>query len=181
MRRFVVVGCILVLSGGGGVALAAHLKKATPAWVWFQGTPTGYVGVQVGSDALVLDAPEGSINLRASHIRMMSNDGEFDFVHSTSSHTASLNAFYLGTSTRTPIEIGDSESTTGLIVAGTNGQSSDLQQWTLSGQTVAAIDGQGRLRLGQITLDPELVAGRVELYALVGSKKQLVARGVTAR
>ena len=181
MRRFVVVACLLILSAGGGAALAAQLKRPTPSWVWFQGTSTGYEGEQAGSDALVLDAPLGSINLRASHVRLMSDDGEFEFVHPLGSPTASLNAFYLGTSIRTPIQIGDSESATGLIVAGKRGQRSDLQQWTLSGQTVAAIDAEGRLRLGQITLDPELVNGRVELYALVGSQKQLVAEGVPAK
>jgi hypothetical protein len=178
MRKVVVVVCVVVLCAGGGVALAAHLKNSTPGWAWYQGTPTAYLGEQSGSDTLVLGAPQGSINLRASHIRLMSDDGEFVFVHASNSPTASLNAFYLGTSDRTPIQIGDSESATGLIVAGASGQRSDLQQWTLSGQTVAAIDAKGRLRLGQVTLDPELVDGRVELFALVGSKRELLSVGV---
>ncbi len=181
MRKVAVFGLILILSCGGGVALAAHLKSTTPGWAWYQGTPTGYVGQQAGSNTLVVGAPQGSINLRASHVRLMSDDGEFDFVHATNSPTASLNAFYLGSSTRTPVQIGDSESATGVIVEGKRGQRSDLEQWTLSGQTVAAIDAQGRLRLGAVTLDPELVHGRVELYALVGSKKQLIAQGVPAK
>jgi hypothetical protein len=178
VRRAVVVAFILVVGTGGGVAYAARVRREMPRWAWYQGTATTFVGEQTGSDELVLSAPQGDINMRASHLRLMSDDGEFVFVHSKSSPTASLNAFYLGTSTRTPIQIGDSESTTGLIVAGASGQSSDLQQWTISGQTVAAIDAKGRLRLGQITLYPELVNGRVELFALVGSEKELLAVGV---
>jgi hypothetical protein len=178
--RSVVVGFIVLLAAGGGVAFAAHLRRATD-WTWYQGTNTGFVGEQAGSDELVLSAPEGSINMRASHLRLMSDDGQFVFVHGKNANTASLNAFYLGTSTRTPIEIGDSESSTGLIVAGSAGQTSDLERWTLSGQTVAAIDAKGRLRIGSITLDPELINGRVELFALVGSTKQLVAVGTPAK
>lgn len=180
MRKIVVVGVIVVLAAGGGVAFAGHMRSAT-GWTWYQGTDTGFVGEQAGSDELVLSAPDGSINMRASHLRLMSDDGQFDFVHGANADTASLNAFYLGTSTRTPVEIGDSESSAGLIVEGSNGQRSDLQRWTLSGHTVAAIDASGLLRLGTVTLDPELVDGRVELFALVGSKKQLLAVGVASK
>jgi len=179
MLKHAIVGCVLALACGGGVATAARLQGPS-GWAWREGTDSGYVGEQAGSNTLYLDAPAGNIDLRASHVRMMSDDGEFVFSHARNAPTASLNGFYLGTSTRTPIQIGDSESTTGLVVAGEAGQKSDLQQWTLSGQTVAAIDGEGRLRLGQVTLDPELVNGRVKLYAVVGSAKELLAQGVPA-
>lgn len=190
IRRGASLAGVLVLAGGGGVAFAQHARQAQPpGWVWYQGTDSGHVGQQAGSNALVVQAA-GDIDLRAYHTRMMSDDGQFLFVHPTSTPTASLNAYFLGTSTRTPIQISQPEPTdspslqnsaalpTALVVAGTAGQHADLQQWTLSGRTVAAIDGKGRLRLGSVTLVPQLVKGQVRLYAVVGSSKQLVAQGV---
>jgi hypothetical protein len=189
MRRLAVLGCVFVLAGGGGVAFAQHARQAQPpGWVWYEGTDAAHVGQPAGSNTLVLQAV-GDIDLRAYHTRMMSDDGEFVLAHPRRTPTASLNAYFLGSSTRTPIEISRPEPTdsplrqnaaslpTSLIVAGTSGQRSDLQRWTLSGQTVAAIDGKGRLRLRTITLDLELVKGQVRLYALVGSHKQLIAQG----
>jgi hypothetical protein len=52
-----------------------------------------------------------------------------------------------------------------LIVAGSDPQTADLQQWRTGTKTVAAIDAHGRLRLGSITLNAQLVQGRVELLA----------------
>jgi hypothetical protein len=187
IRRLAVGGCIFVLAGGGGVAFA-HARQAQPGWLWYEGTDSGHVGEQAGSNTLVLQAT-GDLDMRAFHTRMMSDDGQFVFEHPKSTPTASLNAYFLGTSTRTPIQISQPEPTdspllqsaaslpTSLIVAGTAGQRSDLQQWSLSGKTVAAIDAKGRLRLGSITLIPQVVNGQVMLYALVGSHKQLIAKG----
>jgi hypothetical protein len=186
IRRLAAGGCIFVLAGGGGVAFARQAQP--PGWLWYEGTDSGHVGVQAGSKTLVVQAA-GDLDLRAFHTRMMSDDGQFVFAHPKSTPTASLNAYFLGTSTRTPIQISQPEPTdspalqdganlpTSLVVAGTAGQRSDLQQWTLSGRNVAAIDGKGRLRIGGITLEPKLVKGQVKLYALVGSKKQLIAQG----
>jgi hypothetical protein len=176
IRRLVAVAGVFALAGGGGVALAQHARGQTGGWAWYQGTDTGYVGEQADTHALVVYAAR-DLNLRASHVRMMSDDGEFDFTHPNAAPTANLNAFFLGTSTRTPIQIGDQESNTGLIVAGEAGQRSDLERWTLSNKTVAAVDGKGRLRLGTVTLEPVVVRGRVMLYAVVGSSKQLLAQG----
>jgi hypothetical protein len=187
IRRLAVGGCIFVLAGGAGAAFA-HARQAPPGWLWYEGTDSGHVGEQAGTNTLVLQAV-GDLDMRAFHTRMMSDDGQFVFEHPKSTPTASLNAYFLGTSTRTPIQISQPEPTdsptlqtasslpTSLVVAGTAGQHADLQQWTLSGKTVAAIDGKGRLRLGGITLLPQLVKGRVRLYALVGSHKQLIAEG----
>jgi hypothetical protein len=38
------------------------------------------------------------------------------------------------------------------MVRGIQGQKHDLQQWIASGNVVDAIDGQGRLRIGGVTL-----------------------------
>jgi len=187
-RRLATVGCVFVLAGGGGVAYAKHARHVDAGWLWYEGTDSGHVGEQSGTNTLVVQAA-GDIDLRAYHTRMMSDDGQFVFAHPTSTPTASLNAYFLGSSTRTPIQISQPEPTdsptlqnptslpTALIVAGTAGQRADLEQWTLSGKTVAAIDGKGRLRIGNITLDPVLVNGQVKLYALIGSNKQLIAQG----
>jgi hypothetical protein len=181
VRRLALVSCVFLLAGGGGAAFAQHLRQAQPpGWLWYEGIDSGYVGEQAGSNTLVVHAA-GDIDLRAYHTRMMSDDGQFVFAHPASTPTASLNAYFLGTSTRTPIQIGKPDLPTSLIVSGTAGQRADLQQWTLSGRSVAAIDGEGRLRLGTITLDPEVVNGQVRLYALLGSKKQLIAEGAPRR
>lgn len=188
LRRLAAVGGVFLLAGAGGVAFAHARQAQPPGWLWYEGTDSGHVGEQSGSNTLVLQAA-GDLDMRAFHTRMMSDDGEFEFVHPKSTPTASLNAYFLGSSTRTPIQISQPEPTdnpalqnpaslpTSLVVAGTAGQRADLQQWTLSGKTVAAIDGKGRLRLGNITLLPQLVKGQVRLYALVGSRKQLIAQG----
>lgn len=177
IRKLVVTGCVFVLASGGGVAYARHTRVTQPpGWVWYEGTDAAHVGQQAGSNTLVVQSV-GDIDLRGYHTRMMSDDGQFVFAHPTSSASATLNAYFLGTSTRTPIQIGKPDLPTTLIVAGTAGQKADLQRWTLSGHPVAAIDGSGRLRLGGITLDPEIVNGQVRLYAIVGSKKELIAQG----
>lgn len=168
----VVVG----IAAGAGVAAAARLDTG---WVWKQGGQVSYVGQPAGTPNLVAYA-QGDVNFRAHHIRMMSDDADFQFVHPQSG-PARVNAYYLGTATRTPILIGafDGQDVTSLIVAGSAGQKADLQQWQLNGKTVAAIDGKGRLRLGSVTLFPRVVGGRVMLYAATPKGTQLVAAGAT--
>lgn len=179
MRRLVVFGLLFVLASGGGIAAASRLRARAGAWVWREGDSSVYVGEQSGSQTLVLHSPSG-INLRASHVRTMSDDGVWELVHGATTPMAQVNAYYIGTATRTPIQIGaGSNPTTALVVAGSAGQKADLQQWTLSGKTVAAIDGQGRLRLGNVTLDLEVVNGRAELFAVTKSGRQLLAAGTT--
>lgn len=188
MRGLAALGCVFVLAGGGGVAFAQHVRHAQPpGWLWYEGTDSGHVGERSGGTLVVQAA--GDIDLRAFHTRMMSDDGEFVFAHPKSTPTASLNAYFIGTSRRTPIQISQPEPTdspqlqagaplpTSLVVAGTAGQKADLQQWRLSGRTVAAVDGKGRLRLGGVTLEPVIVNGQVKLYAQHGSRRQLIAQG----
>lgn len=180
MRKAALLVFVFVLAAGAGVAAAATLRSHANGWLWREGDASVYVGEAAGSNALVLHSPS-AIDLRASHVRMMSDDGIWELVHSTKQSVAQVNAYYIGTATRTPIAIGaDTSSATTLVVAGSTGQKADLQRWTLSGKTVAAIDGLGRLRLGNVTLDLELVNGRAELFAITKSGKQLLASGVTA-
>lgn len=178
LRRTVLVAVCVGVAAGGGIAAGA---AAGGEWVWQQGDAAAYVGQPAGSSDLVVYS-QGDINFRGGHVRMMSNDADFEFVHPQAG-PARVNAYYLGTAHRTPILIGapDQADVTSLIVAGTAGQEADLQQWTLNGKTVAAIDGQGRLRIGKVTLVPRLVGGRVFLYALSpNGKQQLLAEGATS-
>lgn len=178
LRRFVPVAIVAVVAATAGVATAGRLS----GWVWQQGNPTAYVGQPEGTSNLVLAAPNGDVNILATHVRMMSKDGVFRLEH-TNTGPATLNAYFIGTPTRTPIQVGgyDTSNVTELIVAGTAGQTADLQQWALSGKVVAAIDAKGRLRLGGVTLYPTVAKKRVRLYAVTSAGKQLVAVGVPTR
>ena len=177
LARLAAVGFVIALSAAAGIAAAG---RTDGRWVWQVGDSTASVGRPQGSGNLVLSSL-GDIDLQAGHVRLMANDGDFRFVHANSG-PAVLNAYYIGTPTRTPLQIGYAAGdVTSLIVAGSSGQHSDLQRWTIGGKTVAAIDGKGRLRLGAVTLAPEVVNGRVRLYALAGGRKQLVAAGRPTR
>ncbi|HET8892532.1 MAG TPA: hypothetical protein VFM96_00340 [Gaiellaceae bacterium] len=157
------------------------LHRALGEWVWRAGDGSAYVGQPTGSGSLVLAASQ-DINLLAGHVRLMSGDGGFSLVHPPSASAATINAYYVGTPTRTPVAIGNGVGdVTSLVVAGSSGQSSDLQQWTSSGQTVAAIDAAGHLRLGGVTLEPQIIGGRVYLYAMTQAGRQLLAVGVPTR
>jgi hypothetical protein len=162
-RAWVAIACCAAAAAGSGAVGA--FAAARSGWVWFQGDAIASVGQRAGTPDLVLNA-KGSLNLLAGHVRLMSKSGRFVLAHGSSSSVARLVAFQLGTSNRSPIEIGDAAgTTTSLVVAGTKGQTSDLQQWRASGVTVAAIDAQGRLRIGQITIYPLLDHGAVILVA----------------
>ena len=174
MKKLVLAAVATGLAAGSGVAAAARYD----AWNWKVGGDVAYVGSPTGTSDVVV-AAQGDIDFRAGHVRLISDNADFQFVHPVSTSVARVNAYYLGTPTRTPIMMGPPSTgdVTGLIVAGTAGQTSDLQQWTLGGKTVAAIDGSGRLRLGGVTLAPKVVNGRVFLYALTSTGQQLVAAG----
>ena len=157
MRRLIVfAGCAaaVVVSGAAG-AMAVGRGE----WIWHEGSPSVSIGEPAGSNDLVLNA-EGSLNVLAGHVRLMSNSGRFTLVHGPSTNSSSIVAYDIGTPNRTPIVINGP-----LVVAGSKGGKSDLQDWTSSGQTVAAIDSQGHLRLGNITIFPVLKDGYVVLYA----------------
>jgi hypothetical protein len=177
-RRRLLIGCSVVAAAMSGAAGAIAADRT--GWVWFEGDSVASVGHPAGTEDLVLHAA-GSINFRAGHIRLGSNSGRYLFEHGPSSANAMLLAYYIGTPTRTPIQIGngDGQKVTPLVVAGTSGQKSDLQQWTASGEPVAAIDAQGRLRIGSITIYPKLEDGRVVLMALLpdGSVQRLTPAG----
>jgi hypothetical protein len=173
MHRWLTISCCVVVAAVSGAAGA--LAAVRSGWVWFEGDAVTSVGQPAGTQDLVLNAA-GAINFRAGHIRLMSNSGSYVFEHGVSN--ATLLAYFLGTPKRTPIQIGtsDGQGVTPLVVAGTSGQSSDLQQWMVSGTTVAAIDGQGRLRLGGITIYPQYDGERVVLVAqLPNGSTQILA------
>ncbi len=177
-HRWLTIICCTAVAGVSGAAGA--LAAGHSGWVWFEGDSVASVGHPSGTEDLVLSA-QGAVNFRAGHIRLMSNSGRFVFEHGSSSQNATLLAYFLGTPHRTPIQIGwsDGQDVTPLVVAGTKGQKRDLQEWTVSGLPVAAIDGQGRLRLGGITIYPVLRGGRVVLVARLpdGSTQILAPAG----
>lgn len=163
-----------------GIAGASAARSVPRAWAWFDGDPQAFVGEQASGGGLWLGST-GNVNVRAHHLRLMADVGAFSFDHATTSPFALLNSYYIGTSQRTPIAIGspdDQQDVTPLIVVGYAGQHHDVQQWMLSGKVVAAIDGQGRLRLGGVTLSTEVQNGRVMLLASVsGGRPHVIAVG----
>lgn len=167
-----VAGTALFLAGSAVGALAA---KAQPPWAWFQGDDQSYVGRPQASSDLELFAQQ-DLNALATHIRLGGRDGNFEFEHGPQREASHLNAYFIGTSTRTPFVIGgDEQDVTSLIITGKLGQKNDLQQWAPSNQVKVAIDGQGRLRLGNVTLLASIQKGRVVLSALLpnGTKQKL--------
>jgi hypothetical protein len=163
-RRAVVAACTIVAAAASGAAGA--LAAGHAGWAWFEGDSVASIGQPAGTSDLVLEA-KGSLNFLAGHLRLMSQSGTFALVHGPGSSRATLVAFDLGTAHRTPIQIGapTGNAVTPLVVAGSGRQRSDLERWTVPGKTVAAIDAQGRLRLGAITIYPVLRRGRVVLLA----------------
>jgi hypothetical protein len=150
-RRSLVLGLI----GAAGVSLspfAARAKAAVraAAYAWLQGDERAYIGRVDGTNDLSLYAMN-DLNVLAGHVRIGGIDGNFEFENE--SGTSRLIAYRVGTATRTPIAIGadgngEKQDIVPLIVDGQGGQQSDLQQWRSGGKVVAAIDAQGRFRLG---------------------------------
>ena len=174
---------VIAAVAGAGLAFVAG-AGADGSWIWAQGTPTAQIGVQSADPTtLVIDAGNihasagGDINIGAGHLRVGGVDGNFELEHGAQAPTSSLDAYFIGSATRTPITIGtaDRQSVTSLVVTGTQNQANDLQQWTTGDGTVSvAVDGRGRLRLGKLTLALKLVGGRAQLVAILPDGSQQV-------
>ena len=159
MRKWVVIavaaGTALFLAGSAVGALANKL-----AFAWMSGDEQSYIGRPEGTSDLELFA-RTDLNALANHIRLGGRDGNFEFEHAASRPYSHLNAYFIGTNTRTPILIGgDEQDVTSLIVTGESDQKNDLQQWTPGGKVKIAIDGQGRLRLGTVRIVTRWCAAR---------------------
>src|SRR5262249_19323069 len=149
MPRVVVLGVVALLGAiVGGLVTGVILLAAD-----------GNVRALSGS----LGALKGNLNLRAKdnfnvtagHVRLVGRDGDFELEHASDLPGSRLVAYKLGTGTRTPIMVGldDGQNVTPLVVTGSSAQKTDLQQWVAGGGNPAlAIDSQGRLRFGNVTI-----------------------------
>jgi hypothetical protein len=177
MRKWFVIaalaGTALFLAGS---AVGALVSKTSFAWM--SGDEGAYVGRPDGTSDLELFAGS-DLNALANHIRLGGRDGNFEFEHGTGNPYTHLNAYFIGTSTRTPILVGgDEQDVTSLIVTGRTNQKNDLQAWSLGGKAKVAVDGRGRLRLGDIALTAAVQRGKVVLTAtLPNGTKQVIATG----
>jgi hypothetical protein len=169
----VVAGAALFLAGS---AVGALVSKA--AFAWMSGDEGSYVGRPQGTSDLELFAGS-DLNALANHIRLGGRDGNFEFEHARDRPFTHLNAYFIGTSTRTPILIGgDEQDVTSLIVTGKQDQKNDLQQWAPGGKIKAAIDGQGRLRLGTVRIVAAVQRGKAVLTAILpDGTRQTLATG----
>ncbi len=68
------------------------------------------------------------INLHGAHIRLVGDDGNFEFEHSKTQPVARFNSYVLGTGRRTPIGVGvaDGQDIVELIVRGTGPRKQDM-------------------------------------------------------
>lgn len=172
---------LLATIGVGGMlvgAVTAGADTGSP-WNWLTGDERAYVGGSSQADNLELHAVR-DVNITAGHVRIVGTDGNFEFEHAKNVATTRLNAYVLGSSARTPVTIGgvDAQNIVPLIVEGSSTQKSDLQQWTASGKTVAAVTPSGGLSLNGISLSMSVVDGRVQLVAtLPDGTRQVLATG----
>jgi hypothetical protein len=164
MHLISVVIPLLATSAIGGAVLAQDPDR----WAWVRGDEAASIGRPLGQPNLVLRA-DGDINLRAGHVRLMADTGAFRLEIGRHASYGRINAYYIGTAQRTPVVVGapDGQDVTSLVVQGSARQRRDLQQWMTGERVVAAIDPEGRLRLGGVTIDVELVDGRVILAAVL--------------
>jgi hypothetical protein len=181
MRRAAIVIAAAVLAFGlaCGVALAAG---PPPGWAWLVGDiNTGSFGELSGSPDLYGGAYYGgSVPAYFSGMKVLDtdvHDGYYEFEHSA----ASPNTVFLSETPNgrpTPLTIGktDGQDVTPLVVSGQTGMTDDLQAWQIGGNSLSAIDSQGRLRINGIVLVPTLSNGKVELEAILpdGSTQMLV-------
>jgi hypothetical protein len=166
--RIMLVVALLILSLLTGIvgALAVNYGIVQDA--------AGHLGIQVPA----IRKSNGDIEAHGHHIRLIGDDGNFEFEHAATTPVARFNSYVEGTPRRTPIAIGfpDGQNLVELIVRSSR-TSSDLQQWMVDGRVVSAIDGQGRLRLGNVTLSTAIRTGHVVLIATLPSgKRQIIAR-----
>jgi len=152
-------------------AATAAFAAGKDAFFWKLGDDThGYVGASSDTGAVDVFAPQ-DFNVVAGHVRFVSVDGNYELEHPQDRPYSRLLA-YDTTATRTPIMIGadDGQDVVPLMVDGTSGQSSDLQQWVESGKVVSAIDANGDLRVGNVTLASRVVHGKAELLAILPNR-----------
>ena len=155
---------------------AAGDARASDSASWSEGSAQTFVASLDGQTLQIQAA--GDLDIGAGHIRMGTQDGNYEFEHSSLVQETHLNSYYIGTPTRTPISVGgdDGQDVLSFVVRGMAGQKNDLQQWAAGGRTTVAIDGHGRLRLGQVVLQTEIVQGRAQLVAtLPDGTRQLLA------
>ena len=160
------------------VVAVAGADSRVSKWIWHQGNADAGVGQLQGQQTLSLSAAQ-DVDILGNHIRLGGKDGNFELESYTpESH---LNAYAIGSPNRHPVSVGggDDQDVVGFIVRGKqDGQTSDLQQWQVGDNVIAAIDGQGRLRLGSIVLDETVRNGKVALEAILpNGKHQVIASG----
>ncbi|MDX6516347.1 MAG: hypothetical protein QOH73_2013 [Gaiellaceae bacterium] len=179
MRRRIVL--LTVAVGAAGFGAGSTFGATLTDWAWQVGDGVANIGRVQGSSDMQVNATN-DLNIAAHHIRIGGEDGNFEFEHGAGAPASHLNAYIIGTPTRSPISIGggaDGQDVIALLVQGKAGQTNDLQQWQApEGKTLAAIDGKGRLRLGTVTLTLGLKRGKVVLTAVLpDGTKQVLATG----
>lgn len=152
---------LCLFSGFAGAAMVA-------SGIW------GEALSSAGVDLPVLVRSSGDVNVHGAHVRLVGDDGNFEFEHGAATPVSRLNAYVRGTGRRTPIAVGvrDGQDVVELIVRGPAGRASDLQEWVAGGRVVSAIDRRGRLRLGNVALSIEVHGDRVDLVATLPSGKR---------
>lgn len=165
ITRRAILGAALAALVGAGTARA---DTSSGEFAWRDGDDSTYIGGGAGDDTLTISA-DGDLDIGAGHIRMGAQDGNYEFEHGKSVPETHLNSYYVGTPTRTPISVGgdDGQDVLSFVVRGMHGQKNDLQQWAPGGKVTLAVDGSGRLRLGQVVLLTEIVRGKARLVALL--------------
>jgi hypothetical protein len=168
-RRVVLVTIVAALAFAAG----AGAQSAG----WFIGDEHSSVAGPAGTDDLELRALR-DLNASAKHIRLVGNDGNFEFENRTG--VSHLNSYIAGTGTRTPLTVGggDGQNVIGWIVDSGLSQTADIQQWRKNGAILSAIDSRGRLRLRGIALDLVYKRHRLALRATLrdGSTRYLFFR-----
>jgi hypothetical protein len=175
---------VLAMAIATSVAVLSAVTAAFAAagsmspWAWSVGDDQGGVGVSRNTGVMEINSAS-DLDVTAQHLRLVTADGNYEFEHGVDTPETLLNSYFLGTPNRTPIAVGgyaDGEDVVSLIVRGIQGQRHDLQQWETSGNVAAAIDGRGRLRLGQVALTTRIVKGKAQLVAVLpGGTQQVLA------
>lgn len=159
--------------------LAGHSTPGSPtgSWDWVDGDEHGSIGGLDGTGlgTVALDAQD-DLDVTAGHVRFVSTDGNYEFEHGPAVPETHLNSYVKGTPTRTPISVGgtDGQDVLSFVVRGKAGQRNDLQQWQPGGRTTLAVDGHGRLRIGEILLVSEQTATGERLTAVLPDGRRRV-------
>ena len=187
-RRVTRKEALVALLGTGFGALARPLIGHASApesdvpgtWNWAIGDEHGSIGGLTGKAlGTVAIHAEYDLDVTANHVRFGATDGNYEFEHGPQVSETHLNSYYEGTGNRTSISVGgdDGQDVLSFIVRGMTGQKNDLQQWQPNGQTTLAVDGDGRLRIGEIRLVAEDTASGQRLVAILpnGTRRVLAA------